>query len=173
MHSSLERIQLARILVRDLPMLDEFQCGSVHLFHGKVGHAAEMDGALALSAGAAFYSLFDNADARGQGLGGALIGGTENGDQGATGILPVLEYGRGGHGTLPGGSRNRPYENMRRAAVAGMAVAAASIRHSRVAKAEKMAMSRKIGINSVAATWGFPPPLKACQAREIAVWTRG
>ena len=94
--------------MRDVPMLYEFQRGSVHLFHGKIGHAAEIDGALALSAWAAFHSLFDNADARGQGPGGALIGGTENGDQRATGILPVLEHGRDGNGTLPGGSRPVP-----------------------------------------------------------------
>jgi hypothetical protein len=59
----------------DLPMLDELQRGPIHLFHGEIGHAAEIDGALALSAGDARHSLFDNADARGQGPGGALIGG--------------------------------------------------------------------------------------------------
>ena len=81
MHLAAERIRLRGIVVRDVPMLHEFQRGSIHLFHGQIGHAAEIDGALALSAGAAFHAFFDNANARGQGPGGALIGGTENGDQ--------------------------------------------------------------------------------------------
>ena len=68
--------------MRDVPMLDELQRSSVHLFHGKIGHTAEIDGALVLSAGAARDAFFDNANACGQGPGGALIGGTENGDQG-------------------------------------------------------------------------------------------
>ena len=62
--------------MRNIPMLDEFQRGSVHLFHGKVGHAAEIDRALALSAGAARHTFLYNANARGQGAGGALVGGT-------------------------------------------------------------------------------------------------
>ena len=55
--------------------------------------------------------FFDNANVRGQRPGGALVAydalivGTKNGDQCATGILPVLEHGRDGHGTLPGGLR--------------------------------------------------------------------
>ena len=67
-----------------------------------------------LPSGAAFHSFFDNANARGQGSGGALIadgtliGGTENRDQRATGMLLVLEHSRDGHGTLPGGSRPVP-----------------------------------------------------------------
>ena len=44
--------------MRDVPMLDEFQRGSIDLFDGQTGHAAEIDGALALSAGAAFHSFF-------------------------------------------------------------------------------------------------------------------
>jgi hypothetical protein len=44
--------------MRDVPMLDEIQRGSVHRFHGKIGPAAEIDGALALFAGAALLSLF-------------------------------------------------------------------------------------------------------------------
>ena len=59
-----------------------------------------------------------------------------------------------------GGSRNRPYENMRRAAAAGTAVAAALCRHSRVAMIEMMDAFRKMGINSIAATW-------ACQALPL------
>src|ERR1017187_9749584 len=55
---AVEGIQLNGVVMRDVPMLYEFQRGSVHLFHGKIGHAAEIDGALALSAWAAFHSLF-------------------------------------------------------------------------------------------------------------------